>query len=117
MGTNLYNNDMELVQKWITFVDGHWQKEMPTKPGTYPTANREKERTGNRHVVIPKKGEDFQEKAYDASAVTNAFRTEGTDWGGWWWSEPYPELPEPPEWDATVPSPTDVTGWGIVGQE
>jgi hypothetical protein len=98
MGNNIYMNP----EKWMPFINGHWQKEMPTKVGTYPTASRQGERAEDRHIIITKEG-----KAYALSSTTNIYANGGTDWTGWWWSEPYPELPKPPEWEAV-----DVSNWG-----
>lgn len=108
MGDNKYLE----ADKQLAFISGHWQKEMPTKVGTYPTANKQGERAEDRRIIITKGG-----KVYDPTSLTNIHVNGGTDWTSWWWSEPYPELPKPPEWDATVPSPIDVSGWGVVGQE
>lgn len=85
MGDNKYLE----ADKQLAFISGHWQKEMPTKPGTYPVANRQGFRTGHSIEVLN-----------PADPPTNLAL--------WWWSEPYPELPKPLEWDATIPPPIDV---------
>jgi len=110
MGTNLYSISDINLGKWAAFTNGHWQKEMPTKPGTYPTASRDGVRSKRDcfSVFSQENGSPF---------ILMQGAAGQTSFDGWWWSESYPALPEPPEWDATVPSPTDVTGWGVVGQE
>jgi hypothetical protein len=91
MGNNIYMNP----EKWTPFINGHWQKEMPTKPGTYPAANPQGEKVADRHVALTKEGKAWNPDPGEC------------EWIGWWWSEPYPELPKPPEWEAV-----DVSNWG-----
>lgn len=66
---------------WADFASGRWQKEMPTEPGRYPTCTKQGEPASDITVYIdPKKGP-----------------TPTASWLGWWWSLPYPELPELPK--------------------
>lgn len=62
---------------WSKFLNGYWTKTMPTRPGRYPTAP----------IGINGRGDDIV--IYVVDGVAHAT----SSWGGWWWSEPYPELP------------------------
>ena len=72
---------------------GHWQKEIPTKDGQYWTANRNGEIAGLKIVAY-----------LDGKLVYAGFRVrdhvppEWDAWGGWWWSEPVEEPPQPGPW-------------------
>ena len=70
---------------WDTFLNGCWQRTLPQKLGTYPTADREGNRATDRVIVIHPRTKEIAE----ASCLS---------WAGWWWSEPYPNLPKPPIW-------------------
>lgn len=65
----------ELRAEWDTFLNGHWQKEMPKKVGEYPLATLDGE-LGGRGLVY----------------FAGGFRSVHT-WRGWWWSEPIPDMP------------------------
>lgn len=71
---------------WSRFLHGHWTREKPTKPGTYPIegvkCGRPEGTLPSSVVVVAKLG--------DALIYTQ-------DWKGWWWSEPFPMLPPPPD--------------------
>lgn len=73
---------------WENFAAGYWQKEVPTRVGKYPTADRDGNQASDIMVVQLANGEI-------KSTHKIQFKCE---WGGWWWSEPYPELPHPPKW-------------------
>lgn len=69
------------MDHWKQFLAGHWQQERPTRPGRYAAATRQGER-GQTVIAYEKEG-----------------RIElTTDWKGWFWSEPWPDLPWPPAW-------------------
>ncbi len=73
-----------LLDSWAKFIQGHWQREMPTGPGRYPTANRVGNTTGSRVVYTH----------------PTTHKPQGDrPWKGWWWSEPFPEMPRAPMWD------------------
>ncbi|OPZ74180.1 MAG: hypothetical protein BWY79_02151 [Actinobacteria bacterium ADurb.Bin444] len=75
---------MDNTNEWATFLAGHWTLERPTRPGTYPTCARECPGTGNQYVV-----------AY-VDPKTGGVKLVG-EWRGWFWSEPRPNLPNPPD--------------------
>lgn len=68
---------------WETFLSGHWQRDVPQKSGNYPVATRDKLDAGFRVVYLHPDGE--YRSVYEH--------------GGWWWSEPLPDLPSPPAWE------------------
>lgn len=70
---------------WTRFLDGRWQQEMPERIGEYPVATRSGD-LGETRIVYRHEG-----KLHVANSVSG--------WGGWWWSEPLPDLPKPPPWD------------------
>lgn len=67
---------------WQKFASGKWQKEMPQQEGNFPIANRD-----GVIFPVPKNIRNIDGIFYPRSP-----------WHGWWWSEPMPELPCPPEW-------------------
>lgn len=79
------------MSPWEKFAKGHWQTEMPGKVGNYPTADRLRERARDQAVV---------QDPRNPLVVVSVFELihQGRQWAGWWWSEPYPELPTPPKW-------------------
>ena len=70
--------------KMETFMRGEWTLEMPDKPGTYPVCGRNCPPDGSTIVVV-----------YLHS--TTGKPTPTHTWGGWWWSEPLPDLPPTPD--------------------
>lgn len=70
------------------FASGRWRMKLPEEAGTYSVAARDGELAGLRYLV------SMQGKVFDPS---NIKKTEGSEWGGWWWSEPHPELPNAPD--------------------
>lgn len=73
---------VKVPNEWYRFIMyGEWQKEMPTRPGTYPIADRMGNPAGTNTVVLYKG---------KPQAVTA--------WEGWWWSVSQPYLPRPPSW-------------------
>jgi len=76
-----------LKDLWQKYLDGHWQKEMPTKPGRYQTATQDGLRAHEIVVMI-----------VDGELTTNVKMANEIDWAGWWWSEPTPPMPKPPAW-------------------
>ncbi len=71
------------MKEWEAFLNGHWQKEIPQKEGLYPTAARNGDRAHDKVVYY------FYDRYEPAPGP----------WSGWWWSEPFPELPNPGEWE------------------
>jgi hypothetical protein len=71
---------------WKRFLQGCWTREPPTVKGTYPVANRDGQQCGYRHVTF-------------IDGVMWDQGHEGQFWSAFWWSEPMPELPEPPHWE------------------
>lgn len=69
---------------WAKFLAGHWQKETPSAEGAFPTAARAGEYSGLQVVYRHPDTKEFM-------------LVRGH--GGWFWSEPLPELPKPPKWD------------------
>lgn len=68
---------------WQRFLAGHWTREAPTRPGAYVTCPLEcpASRTFPTAVAIEREG-----------------RVELLEpWHGWFWSEPLPQLPNPPD--------------------
>ena len=94
-GREVIARQMELRNKkaWKSFVDGGWTKVLPDKAGTYPTATREGYRGPDRTLAVKPKTED---QIIDCSNMTSR---EGTEWKGWWWTEPFPSLPLAPNWE------------------
>jgi len=67
------------------FVEGQWQREKPTIPGNFFVANRAGTPVGIIKLRRNKKTKELE-------------TIDCLSWGGWWWSEPVPPLPKPPEW-------------------
>ena len=72
-------------------MDGHWQKETPTKSGRYWTADRRNNIAGIQVVVWDGEGR----LVFAGHSVRDP---EIDGWKGWWWSEPVEE-PSPPTSD------------------
>jgi len=79
-----YNTDEETNFRIAmeTFMRGEWTKTTPTKPGMYPVRSHDWYEFNWKFIEI----EDI---------CGECIPTENWD-GGWWWSEPQPEFPEPP---------------------
>jgi len=71
-----------MTEAWEKFLSGHWQKDRPAFPGCYPVCARGCPPGREYILVYTYKGGQHQTQK----------------WGGWWWSEPWPDLPDPPEW-------------------
>lgn len=77
------NPQDDFLAAMTAFARGHWTRERPTKPGFYPVCGVGSS-PGNERVLAytdPRTG--------SVSLVT--------PWGGWFWSEPFPKLPNPPD--------------------
>lgn len=72
--------DNNLRGAWMTFIlEGHWQKDLPTQPGTYFLRTSDGYSGGTGTIYRdPVTG--------TAKAVS--------PWGGDWWSHPIPTLPD-----------------------
>jgi hypothetical protein len=70
-------------EKWNKFLQGHWQREKPLVEGLYPLATLDGDLTSDKGIIYkdPETGN------------MKSVRT----WGGFWWSEPVPDLPAVPE--------------------
>jgi hypothetical protein len=72
------NKNFKTPFEWQRFLLGRWQREMPSRPGRYPVADRAGNHSGYVTIVLNKgKAESVQ------------------FWDGWWWSEAEPYLPRP----------------------
>jgi hypothetical protein len=70
---------------WLRFLSGHWTREAPTEPGVYPTCPLNCPAGKSMPTV---------------TAVAHAGGVRLLDeWRGWFWSEPLPQLPHPPDWN------------------
>lgn len=68
------------------FVCGQWTLERPTKPGTYLIAARGTQVGASSQTNV----------LYEDPRTNEVCWV--TPWGGWWWSEPLPTLPQTPDW-------------------
>lgn len=90
---------------WADFLAGHWQRERPTKPGAYPTADRDGNFNGyDRIALVEIEGQ--------LKTIMPGGDIDRDDWLGWWWSEPMPKLPKPTSWECST-----CDGSGIVGHD
>lgn len=85
-------------------MNGHWQKEIPKKDGTYWTATRLGELNRPLHVVWDGVGNPIYaggtpKRPEEPGNPPNLLNYDST-WKGWWWSEPLENPPEPPAWNA-----------------
>jgi hypothetical protein len=80
---------MRFMEQCRRFECGEWQREMPQREGTYPTATRDGLHATPIAVVEMRSGEfrSVDELHYKAQ------------WQGYWWSEPLPVLPRPAKWE------------------
>lgn len=67
------------------FMRGEWTLEMPREPGIYPIC-----RSGMTASML------FNVVFYPAP---NQEPKAATPWDGWWWSEPFPTMPPPPDYE------------------
>lgn len=68
-------------------MNGHWQRDVPTKDGRYWTATRQGDLVGVQ-VVAYSRGELVY-------AGAGCHGGSGGWWSGWWWSQPVEEPPKP----------------------
>jgi hypothetical protein len=66
---------------------GHWQKDIPKKPGLYWTA------TKDGFLCTPKTVVFVCGEWHSTDRLAS-----NCEWGGWWWSIPLPQPPKPPAW-------------------
>ena len=73
------------LAEWEQFLTGHWQRELPKVEGRYLLATKQGEPTSETVVVYrdPRTCDIRGQKS----------------WGGWYWSEPTPDLPAAPPGD------------------
>lgn len=74
--------------EWAAFLSGHWTRERPTRPGTYPVCALGVP-PGAQTMVF------FIDPSTGKIASPNDLA--GSGWRGWFWSEPMPRLPAPPD--------------------
>jgi hypothetical protein len=79
-------DELGFKQFWERFLGGHWTRVRPTKPGYYPVE-------GVACGQLPGKAPSTTVLAYDDQGTLRFSQS----WGGWWWSEPLPMLPPPPD--------------------
>lgn len=80
-----------LKPEWAAFLRGRWTTQAPTKPGVYPAAGRTGEPARDQTVIGLANGNVL----YCDRHTT--YKDPKAAWGGWWWSEPRPELPPAPK--------------------
>lgn len=73
---------MDTRNEWEKFLAGHWQRERPTTPGLYATATRD----------------GLLSSTVGVYKTTDGRIGLSMEWLGWFWSEPWPDLPLPPPW-------------------
>ena len=76
--------DKALKKEWNCFLNGCWQKQRPHKPGKYPVVSILSSNwcgETRRLFVDPETKYLREVPGYGG-------------WGGYWWSEPFPELPK-----------------------
>lgn len=76
---------------WADFLAGHWQRERPTKPGNYPTADRDGHFNGYDRIALVEHDNVLE-------TIMPGGEPGVDSWLGWWWSEPIPKLPKPRAW-------------------
>lgn len=71
--------------RWVKFIRGHWQREMPGLPGSYPL------------VELAQAAEPIVTSTFGVVYLDPDTKKPRSvrPWGGWWWSEPMPSLPGP----------------------
>lgn len=75
--------DKALKKEWSRFLNGCWQMERPSKPGKYPIVSPlHPEWSGSTRILF------IMPSTNEISDVS------GYEWEGYWWSEPFPELPK-----------------------
>jgi len=74
---------------WTGYLNGHWTRTPPKRPGRYMTADRDGVIAG--YIVVHR---DLQSGALKSNP-----------WNGWWWSFPLPPTPvSPPKiWEEEAP--------------
>lgn len=87
----------KLKQQWLEFLEGHWQKEMPTHPGTYVVA--EGKFTWDFPVAVVYKKfvvtyiDDTKIRLDRSENEFNAVLPQYIDRVDYWWSVPIPDMP------------------------
>lgn len=71
--------DEDLRAQWERFLNGHWQLEVPQKPGKYPTKHLTKDWQYPDIVVY--------------EHLDGTYHSTTPDFGGYIWSEPRPNMP------------------------
>lgn len=71
---------------------GHWQKDIPKRAGKYWARTHEGEDAGILTVCVSNLIGGSYCPEYLAKTPIGEIAP-GSVWGGWWWSEPLPEIP------------------------
>lgn len=82
-----------LRRRWAKFLSGTWTKTAPTNPGTYPVApERIAGEPTPKILMNVAQTDDGLYYSLPGKSETNS-----CPWEGWVWSQPLPNLPEPPK--------------------
>lgn len=74
--------------EWEKFLAGYWTRTPPKHEGTYPIADVSGQQQSRTVVIFQNPTtQEWEMRPY---------------WKGWFWSEPIPELPTPPEWSNDI---------------
>jgi len=77
---------------WDRFLAGNWTMEPPTKAGVYPIADRD----GNQ-AIMPFVVAKLPDGELHYSMLGRSSMCGSDIWQGWFWSQPIPNLPNPPK--------------------
>jgi len=84
-----------ITATWAFFLNGHWRREMPTRPGKYPIANNQGTQVGYITLIMAPGG-----KLRAAEPHLN------NGWDGWFWTRAQPPsmpLRPPSTWEKPDP--------------
>ena len=87
-----------LQEQWLKFMGGHWTKEKPTKEGDYAITDRDSYKMCRGKPLSYRTVGVYNYDGKLRMTVGWADEKNPMPWGGWWWSEPMPKLPNPGEW-------------------
>ena len=77
---------------WLRFLGGSWSLDIPAEEGSYMVATADGYSCGfNLAILLYKDPETGEMRA----ARGNYTQTPSSMWGGYWWNEPLPKMPEP----------------------
>lgn len=81
-----------MLEQWNAFLNGHWTKEKPQRVGRFKTATSQGEPTASEIVVY---------RVSDGNGIVQYHLAQ--TWGGYFWSEPTPEMPLVPGSEVAKP--------------